>query len=106
MRVPIRKTAQGTEYWDNVEKRTVLIPTGIKPDFEVTENPKSMLQKDGDKDQSFGVHDGENNYQLNDMTIKELKEFAEKYTIDLPAELTKKGDIAKFIFDNWNPDAE
>lgn len=91
---PIRKTLNGnTEYWDTKEQRIV-----------IGESPKEKQKEN--TDQPFGVHDGENNYQLNDMTIKELKEFAEKHTIDLPSELTKKGDIAKFIFDNWNTVAD
>ena len=45
MRTPIRKTIAGTEYWDTVEKRTILIPHGETPDFEVVENPKSLIEK-------------------------------------------------------------
>lgn len=46
MRVLIRKTITGSEYWDNEEKRSIFVPLGQEPDFEVADNPQSML-KDG-----------------------------------------------------------
>lgn len=48
MRVLIRSSASGKEYWDTEEKRNVFIPKGQEPDFEVTENPESMLIKEAD----------------------------------------------------------
>lgn len=45
MKVPIRKTLTGTEYWDTKDKRTLFVPKGEKPKFEVTENPKSLIGK-------------------------------------------------------------
>ncbi|MDM4152054.1 hypothetical protein QSV48_14225 [Enterococcus faecalis] len=48
MRVLIRSSASGTEYWDTEEKRNVFVPKGQEPDFEVTENPESMLSKEAD----------------------------------------------------------
>ncbi|MGH2216907.1 Rho termination factor N-terminal domain-containing protein [Enterococcus faecalis] len=48
MCVLIRSSASGTEYWDTEEKRNVFVPKGQEPDFEVTENPKSMLSKEAD----------------------------------------------------------
>ena len=47
MRVLIRSSASGSEYWDT-EKRNVFVPKGQEPDFEVTENPESMLSKEAD----------------------------------------------------------
>lgn len=43
MRVLIRSTATGTEYWDAKEKRTIFVSAGSKPDFEITKNPESMI---------------------------------------------------------------
>ncbi len=48
MRVLIRSSASGSEYWDTEEKRNVFVPKGQEPDFEVTENPESMLSKEAD----------------------------------------------------------
>ncbi|MBH0340136.1 phage protein, partial [Bacillus thuringiensis] len=35
----IRKTLSGTEYWDNEKRKSLFIPTGEEPGFEVTVNP-------------------------------------------------------------------
>lgn len=53
MKVPIRKTIAGTEYWDTEKKLTIFVPRGQEPDFEVTENPKSMITPEGDKKPEF-----------------------------------------------------
>lgn len=116
MRVETKKTSQGTEYWDAIEKRTIFVPAGKDPDFEVTENPKSMVMSvdtAADKVKTavnekvvtpLDVNDGETDYQLNDMKIKDLKELAVKYEIEVPKEVTKRDDIAQYIFDNWVPE--
>lgn len=98
MKIPVRKTAQGTEYWDNLEKRTVFIPTGVKPDFEVTENPKSLIGDPEDNKQENKVK------ELQDMTIPELKDYAKEKEMEIPSDTKKKEDIIKLIQDNWNPD--
>lgn len=45
MRVPIRTTANGTENWDSEAKKVLFVPAGMRPSFEVTESPKTMLHK-------------------------------------------------------------
>lgn len=45
MRVKIRKTISGVEYWDTEEKLTIFVPNGKEPDFEVTHEPKSLVEK-------------------------------------------------------------
>ncbi|RHW37310.1 hypothetical protein D1B31_16215 [Neobacillus notoginsengisoli] len=118
MNVETRKTAAGTEYWDTKEKRVRFVPAGSEPDFEVTENPVSMLAMNElagsmkqfgeianeEDSQPFGVNDGERDYQLSVMTVKQLKALAEKNDIEIPKDVTKKEDIAQYIFDNWNAD--
>ena len=49
MIVPIRKTIVGTEYWDTENKQSLFVPKGTEPDFEVTENPNSMITPEGDQ---------------------------------------------------------
>lgn len=100
MRVPIRKTLNGNEYWCNDEKRTIFVPTGVEPDFEVTENPKSMLLDSAEPEQEDIMK------ELEDMTIPELKKYAKENNIDIPVDVKKKDDIVKLLYDNWNPDAE
>lgn len=45
MKVLIRTTATGSEFWDAKEKRTIFVPAGKKPDFVATVNPDSMIYK-------------------------------------------------------------
>ncbi|USK41364.1 hypothetical protein LIS77_06595 [Cytobacillus firmus] len=112
MKVEIRKTAQGTEYWDTEEKKTLFMPAGQEPNFDVTVNPDSMVQGvDMDKGKEkegkpYGVNDGEQDYQLDEMTIKELKALAAKSNIEVPKDVTKRDDIAQYIFDTWLTDGK
>ncbi|MEO1780990.1 Rho termination factor N-terminal domain-containing protein [Enterococcus diestrammenae] len=43
MNVLVRKSVAGAEYWDSEKKKSIFVPKGMQPDFEVTENPKSMI---------------------------------------------------------------
>jgi hypothetical protein len=103
MIVETRKTAAGTEYWDAKEKRTRFVPVGNEPDFEITENPKSMIMGvDLANGPDKTVIDGqlvEDDIELEHMTIPQLKKFAADNNIVLPKELKKKEDIIEFIAD-------
>lgn len=130
MRVLIRKTIAGSEYWDNEERRTIFVPSGQDPDFEVVDNPQSML-KDGkdvvvgydtsdQKDFSVGgngeVLDSDGNTEedfdeqesttdpsqedtdpLDEMSVKQLREYAKKNHIDIPGAVRAKSDIVNII---------
>jgi hypothetical protein len=103
MNVKTRTTAQGTEYWDAKEKRIRFVPAGQDPDFEVTENPKSMVM---DVDLATGedktvINRGDSGgTNLEDMTIPQLKEFAQQIEVEIPSEVKKKEDIIKFLIDS------
>ncbi len=43
MRALIRKTLTGAEYWDTEAKKTLFVPKGEKPGFEVTKDPETMI---------------------------------------------------------------
>lgn len=88
----IRKTISGTEYWDNKEKRSLFVPTGEEPGFEVTVNPKSMIAKFAD-DKVIDVKVTE----LDDMTVKELRDHAASINVEIPADVKKKEDIIKLL---------
>lgn len=45
MRVLIRQSVAGTEYWDTKEKRTILVPFGQDPAFEFETDPPSLLSE-------------------------------------------------------------
>lgn len=92
----IRKTISGTEYWDNKEKRSLFVPTGEEPGFEVTVNPESMLMgvdlvsgKDMPVFSEVPV--------FSNMTVKELREYADELGIEIPADVKKKEDIIELL---------
>ncbi|MCI4252476.1 hypothetical protein MRP26_26525 [Bacillus sp. CCB-MMP212] len=90
----IRKTISGTEYWDNKEKRSLFVPTGEEPGFEVTKNPESMIAKFAD-DKVVDVKVDE--LSLDDMTVKELRDHAASIDVEIPADVKKKEDIIKLL---------
>lgn len=97
MIVETRKTAQGTEYWDNKEKKILFVPIGETPNFEVTEEYDSLIYKEdkSEKDTPPGE-----TLQLEDMTVALLREYAEDKGIDIPKEVRKKEDIIKLLNDS------
>lgn len=127
MIVPIRKTIAGTEYWDTENKQSLFVPKGSEPDFEVTENHKSMITPEGDKVEvsnanhivtgviNLEAFDSDSNAEadlvdevntnseddqpsdLNNMTAKELRAYAKKNDIKIPAAVRTKGDILQII---------
>lgn len=136
MIIEIRKTSAGTECWDNVEKKVIVVPYGTTPDFEVVKEPESMLAShviDGkliskevydalnvslDADQlnkesteevesSMGIVNEDGELiDLSNMTIKELKEYAKENKVTIPKEVTKREDIAQHIYDDSVMDEE
>ena len=131
MRVLIRSSASGTEYWDTKEKRNGFVPKGQEPDFEVNENPESMLSKEADlyvgrlpitvgnvtidndgikgerllttassaddEEQDEIVSSYDESVVLEEMTVKELREYAKRKGIEIPSAVRAKGDILKII---------
>ncbi|WLR54297.1 hypothetical protein LC048_17880 [Mesobacillus subterraneus] len=110
MNVKTRTTAQGTEYWDAKEKRIRFVPAGQDPDFEVTENPKSMVMgvdqakgKDhtvitmtvDDKEIAKVVKDLEND--LDNMDAEQLLAYAKEKDIDVPGNMKKADTIRDHI---------
>ncbi|MEH6940789.1 hypothetical protein [Bacillus sp. JJ722] len=110
MIIETRKTAQGTEYWDNDEKRSLFVPAGEKPNFEVTENPNSMimgmdLANSKDVTAVNGkVIDAEIN--LDNMNAEQLLSFAKQNDIDVPGKLKKEETIREFIVEQLTTDAQ
>lgn len=117
MRTLVRTTLAGNEYWDNEEKRIIFVQVGEAPDFKVTENPESMLHKDlkanvtvnvdlsTTKDLTaingkvVGLDDDDiiSDVVLEDLNLKQLKEFAATNKLTIPATIKTKADIVKFI---------
>lgn len=129
MRVLIRSSASGSEYWDTEEKRNVFIPKGQEPDFEVTENPESMLSKEADlyvgglpitvgnvtvdtdgikgerllttasadDEEQDELVPSDESVVLEEMNVKELREYAKRKGIEIPSAARAKGDILNII---------
>lgn len=129
MRVLIRSSASGKEYWDTEEKRNVFVPKGQEPDFEVTENPESMLSKEADlhvgglpitvgnvtvdtdgikgerllttastdEEQDEIVPSDDESVVLEEMSVKELREYAKRKDIEIPSAVRVKGEILNII---------
>ncbi|MED2985547.1 Rho termination factor N-terminal domain-containing protein [Bacillus thuringiensis] len=106
----IRKTISGTEYWDNEKKKSLFVPTGEEPGFELTENPKSMiLGVDWSSGKDFTAVDGKVvDYEINldDMNVEELLSFAKENGIDVPAKLKKEETIRNHIVEQLTNDTE
>lgn len=68
-----RETSTGIEYWDTEEKRIVV----LEKEIEVA-------------DQHEQVHVDTSGINLEEMTVKELKDFAESQGIDIPKSMTKR----------------
>lgn len=68
-----RETTTGVEYWNTEEKRIVV----MQGEIEVA-------------DQQEQVHVDTSGINLEEMTVKELKDFAESQGIDIPKSMTKR----------------
>ncbi|PFK62345.1 hypothetical protein COJ09_06840 [Bacillus thuringiensis] len=101
----IRKTISGTEYWDNEKKKSLFVPTGEEPGFEVTVNPESMI---ADKELATGGYFtgntegqviGESGTELilSNKTIKELREYAASINVEIPSDMKKKEGIIELL---------
>lgn len=129
MRVLIRSSASGSEYWDTEEKRNVFVPKGQEPDFEVTENPESMISKEADlyvgglpitvgnvtvdtdgikgerllttasadDEEQDELVPSDESVVLEEMNVKELREYAKRKGIEIPSAARAKGDILNII---------
>lgn len=89
MIVEVRKTISGTEYWDTKEKRSLFVSTGEEPGFEVTTKKEELY-----KTEVLGEMIGPD---LEDMTVKELRDHAASINVEIPADVKKKEDIIKLL---------
>lgn len=104
MIVETRKTAQGTEYWDNVEKRSLFVPAGKDPKFKVTTKYDSLVIKSaGSKTLDVKVN---TDPDLDNMNAKQLKAFAADNDIDIPGNMSKEETIRNHIAESLTADNE
>lgn len=100
MKVPIRTTANGTEYWDSEAKKVLFVPAGMRPSFEVTEKPESMLYVETKPLINTPV------FNLEGMTATQLREYAEENNIEVPGNLKKVDAIREYIEEQLAADTE
>lgn len=84
MKVEIRNTVSGTEYWDTEEKRTLFVAKG--EEVKELSSKKEYLGEPVFTD-------------LSKLTVTELREYATQNDIEIPADIKKKDDIVKFLSD-------
>ncbi|MDA2637432.1 hypothetical protein PDQ79_23325 [Bacillus cereus] len=107
MIVETRKTIVGKEYWDNKEKRSLFVPTGEEPGFEVTVNPESMIIKHADnKIVDVEVIETKTEINLDDMNTEQLRSFAKDNGIDVPGKLKKEESIRNYVVEQVTTDTE
>jgi hypothetical protein len=94
MKVEMRKTGNGTEYWDTEEKRTLFVPVGEETDFEVTVNPESMIVG---VDLANGSDVTVTTVDLKSMKVEQLREYAASIGVEIPDDVKKKDDIIALL---------
>lgn len=98
MKVFIRYTSEGSEYWDTEGKRIVFerINQETKEDIKL---PESFIEEDTKEvieditEELFSEP-----IDFSKMSLKELREYAENNDIKIPSKLTKKSDISEFLY--------
>lgn len=118
MLVPFRTTANGIEYWDKVNKKSVFYPKGTMPTEYVdqTEGMIGQYSASGktNKIEKVVIEPGEkiididslDNSDIEGMNGEQLRAFAEQNDIDLPANIKKEESIRKFISKQMATDAQ
>lgn len=114
MRTLIRGTATANEYWDTIEKKSISVPIGEEPGFDVVEDPKSLVNPEVEprlietrkKDQDNSKDDASLNKDLSDMTVTEIKGYAKNKGLEIPGDIAKKGDLITWVLENEQGDID
>lgn len=93
MKVLIRKTLTGSEYWCTKEKRVLFVPKGETPKFKVTGNTKLMV---GNVEEQTD-ETTEETINLKEMNATELLAFAKNEGINVPGNMKKEETIRRYI---------
>lgn len=92
----IRIIISGTVYWDNEKKKSLFVPHNVDPDFEVTVNSQSVIFGI-DMENSSGMTVASEVPVLKNMTVKQLREYADELGIEIPSAIKKKEDIIELL---------
>lgn len=110
MIVQTRITVTGTEYWDAENKKVIVVPRGHKPDFEVAENPSSMIY-------GLDLAKGEDTTVINnkivdtvdnleEMDAEQLLAYAKENNIEVPGNMKKADTIRDHIKEAQDKETE
>lgn len=94
MKVFIRKSLIGSEYWCTDEKRVLFIPAGQELELEL------------EKVEVPSIEQPEDAINLEEMTADQLLEYAGQYGVVVPGNMKKEDTIRKFIADAMAVDVE
>lgn len=86
----VRKTISGTEYWDSTKQKSLFVPNGKEPEFDVSGTLCAGLHEAADLIADMAIN-------LDDMTIKELREYAASINVGIPSDMKKKEDIIELL---------
>ncbi|MDO3374571.1 Rho termination factor N-terminal domain-containing protein [Bacillus paranthracis] len=86
----VRKTISGTEYWDSTKQKSLFVPNGEEPGFEVSGTLSAGLHESAELITDMAIN-------LDDMTVKELREYAASINVEIPSDMKKKEDIIELL---------
>ncbi|WP_430488924.1 hypothetical protein [Rossellomorea marisflavi] len=107
MKIVVRNSAQGTEYWDTKEKKIRFLSAGKEPDFEVTKDFKSKLVADGrkfaeaDRKKNEGTKEDFLKY-MDILNVEQLLTYAKDNDIHVPGNMKKEETIRNYIVEKLN----
>lgn len=118
--VPTRKTPAGQEYWDKVNKKSVLYPHGSEPEDIQTEGMVGLYSTAGQLADGIktalqsgeiiipqnkeGSTEGE--LTVAEMDIEQLRKHAEENGIEIPGNMKKLETIRQHIIEELNAAAD
>ncbi|PGX09279.1 hypothetical protein [Bacillus sp. AFS033286] len=100
----VRKTISGTEYWDSTKQKSLFVPNGEEPEFEVSGTLSAGLHEAADLIADMAISKDEIN--LDDMNAEELLAFAKDNDIDVPGNMKKEETIRNHIVEQLTTDTE
>ncbi|MCM3735591.1 hypothetical protein M3215_07100 [Bacillus cytotoxicus] len=99
----VRKTISGTEYWDSTKQKSLFVPNGEEPEFDVSGTLGAGLHEAADLIADMAI---DTEINLDDMNAEQLLSFAEQNNIDVPGNMKKEETIRNHIVEQLTADAK
>lgn len=121
-RIKVSENAQGTIYWDNVEKRSIFVARDQEPDFEFEENPETMIHvpvdlkvtldgkavvdalANGTVEQTAQQPDKQPDDDISLLSVKQLRDIAKEKELDVPGNASKDVLVAAIVASDKDDD--